>query len=227
MTSSTETISSADGEFSAYVSQPSNPDASAIVVIQEIFGVNKVMRDICDDLASKGFVAICPDLFWRIEPGVDITDQSKAEWDKAFSLYNAFNVDKGVEDIQATIDFARKSSSKVGSVGYCLGGLLSYLTSTRTNVDASVGYYGVGMDEHLSEAESSDVPLMLHVAEEDGFVSKDSQAAIKSALTKHNHKIYSYPNRDHAFARNGGEHYHAEDAELANNRTLDFFKSRL
>ena len=83
------------------------------------------------------------------------------------------------------------------------------------------------MDEHLSEAESSDVPLMLHVAEEDGFVSKDSQAAIKSALTKHNHKIYSYPNRDHAFARNGGEHYHAEDAELANNRTLDFFKSRL
>ena len=227
MTSSTETISSADGEFSAYVSRPSNPNASAIVVIQEIFGVNKVMRDICDDLASKGFVAICPDLFWRIEPGVDITDQSKEEWDKAFSLYNAFNVDKGVDDIQATIDFARKTSSKVGSVGYCLGGLLSYLTSTRTNVDASVSYYGVGLDEHLSEAENSDVPLMLHVAEEDGFVSKDSQAAIKSALTKPNHKLYSYPDRDHAFARNGGEHYHSEDAELANNRTLDFFKSRL
>ena len=227
MTSSKERISCKDGEFSAYVAKPDIANASAIIVIQEIFGVNKVMRDICDDLASKGFIAICPDLFWRLEPDVDITDQSKAEWDKAFSLYNAFNVDKGVNDIQATIEFARKTSSKVGSVGYCLGGLLSYLTSTRTDVNASVGYYGVGLDEHLGEAENSDVPLMLHVAEEDGFVSKDSQAAIKTALTKPNHKIYSYPGRDHAFARNGGEHFHAEDAKLANNRTLDFFKSRL
>ena len=227
MTSSRETISCADGDFAAYVANPDNPNAPAIVVVQEIFGVNKVMRDICDDLASKGFVAICPDLFWRIEPGVDITDQSKSEWDKAFSLYNAFNVDKGVEDIQATIDFARKTRTKIGSVGYCLGGLLSYLTSTRTNVDASVSYYGVGIDEHLSEAENSDVPLMLHIAEKDGFVSKDSQTAIKSALTKPNHKLYSYPSRDHAFARSGGEHFHAEDAKLANDRTLDFFKSHL
>ena len=78
--SETLTIDTPDGAFSAYVARPSATPAPAVVVIQEIFGVNKVMRDICDGLAAQGFIAVCPDLFWRIEPGIDITDQSQAEW---------------------------------------------------------------------------------------------------------------------------------------------------
>ena len=128
--SETLTITTPDGDFSAYVARPKADSAPAIVVIQEIFGVNKVMRDICDGLASQGYVAVCPDLFWRIEPGIDITDQSEAEWKRAFELFNAFNVDKGVEDIAATIDQVRGlegSTGKVGAVGFCLGGRDAFL----------------------------------------------------------------------------------------------------
>src|SRR3954467_14727983 len=154
--SETLTITTPDGDFSAYVARPQATSAPAIVVIQEIFGVNQVMRDICDGLATQGFVAVCPDLFWRIEPGIDITDQSEAEWKRAFELYNAFDVDAGVSDIDATIDAVRQLpgvNGKVGAVGYCLGGLLAFLTATRTDADASVSYYGVGIEKHVAEAE--------------------------------------------------------------------------
>jgi carboxymethylenebutenolidase len=201
------------------------------VVIQEIFGVNKVMRDIADGLAAEGFLAVCPDLFWRIEPGVDITDQSKAEWDKAFALYNAFDVELGVKDIQATITRVRADAhctGKVGAVGFCLGGLLAFLTATRTDADAAVGYYGVGIEGRLAEAEKLTRPLMLHIAEEDGFVPKEAQAMIRAALKDHPRvEIHGYPGRDHAFAREGGQHYDAGDARLANGRTLAFLRRTL
>jgi carboxymethylenebutenolidase len=225
------TIKTQDGDFAAYVARPSNPKAPAVVVIQEIFGVNAVMRGVCDELAAAGFLAVCPDLFWRIEPGVDITDQSEAEWKKAFELYNAFDVDAGVKDIAATIDHVRglaECSGKVGAVGYCLGGLLAFLTSTRTDSDASVGYYGVGIEKHLVEADKLAHPLMIHIAEEDGFVPKEAQALILSKLKNHPQvQAYTYPGRDHAFARVGGEHYDAVDAKLANGRTLAFFQQHL
>src|SRR5512142_1630238 len=95
-------ITTPDGAFSAYVARPKAAKAPAVVVIQEIFGVNQVMRDITDGLAAQGYLAICPDLFWRIEPGVDITDKSEAERKKAFELFNAFDVDNGVKDIAPT-----------------------------------------------------------------------------------------------------------------------------
>ena len=225
------TIKTQDGDFAAYVARPSNPKAPAVVVIQEIFGVNAVMRGVCDELAAAGFLAVCPDLFWRIEPGVDITDQSEAEWKKAFELYNAFDVDAGVKDIAATIDHVRglaECSGKVGAVGYCLGGLLAFLTSTRTDSDASVGYYGVGIEKHLVEADKLAHPLMIHIAEEDGLVPKEAQALILSKLKNHPQvQAYTYPGRDHAFARVGGEHYDAVDAKLANGRTLAFFQQHL
>jgi len=146
MSGQTTTITTPDGEFSAYVARPKADKAPAVVVIQEIFGVNAVMRGITDDLAAAGYLAICPDLFWRIEPGIDITDQSEGEWKKAFSLYQAFDVEQGVEDIASTIAEIRGDdgcSGKVGAVGFCLGCLLAYLTGTRTDADAAVSYYGV------------------------------------------------------------------------------------
>jgi carboxymethylenebutenolidase len=226
-------IQGKDGAFGAYVADPlgaTGPAASgsAIVVIQEIFGVNHVMRDVCDWLAAEGHTAICPDLFWRIEPGIDITDRTDAEWSRAFALFKAFNVDAGAQDIQATITHLRSAGhTRVGSVGYCLGGLMAYLTSTRTDTDASVGYYGVGVDNYLGEAARIRTPLMLHVAEEDGFVSRDSQARVKAALTSPLVTLHAYPGRDHAFARVGGQHYHVGDAATANQRTVDFFATHL
>lgn len=224
-------IKTPDGDFTAYVARPEAESAAAVVVIQEIFGVNQVMRDITDDYAAKGFIAICPDLFWRIEPGIDITDKSEAEWKRAFELFNAFDVDAGVKDIAATIAQARTMrgvNGKVGAVGFCLGGLLAFLTATRTDADAAVSFYGVGIENRLAEADKLAAPLMLHIAEEDQFVPKAAQEMILAALKNHPHlTIHTYPGRDHAFARVGGEHYDAADAAVAGNRTLEFFRKAL
>jgi carboxymethylenebutenolidase len=226
-----QTIRTPDGEFGAYVARPAAAKAPAIVVIQEIFGVNAVMRAIADDFAAEGYLAVCPDLFWRIEPGVDITDRTEAEWKKAFALYNAFDVDLGVKDIAAAIAHARQDQTcagKVGAVGFCLGGLLAFLSATRTDVDAAVGYYGVGIEKHLGESDMLNDPLLLHIAAEDQFVPKEAQALIVASLKNHPHvELYSYPGRDHAFARPGGEHYDAADAVLAKSRTLALFKKAL
>ena len=225
MTGETIHIQTPDGSFSAYRSGA----GPAIIVIQEIFGVNAVMREICDDLAAKGFTAICPDLFWRIEPVIQLTDKTEAEWKQAFDLFGQFDVDAGVRDIAATIDHARKAGhAKVGAVGYCLGGQLAYLTACRTDADACVGYYGVNIQERLSEADHISRPLMLHIAGQDEFVPVDAQDKIMAALGDHPHvTLYRYADRDHAFARVGGAHYHAGDAETANQRTLDFFNAHL
>jgi carboxymethylenebutenolidase len=220
MSGTMTTITTADGTFNAYVARPVAAKAPAVVVIQEIFGVNGVMRAIADDIAAQGYLAICPDLFWRIEPGIDITDQSEAEWAKAFELYTAFNVDKGVEDIAATLAAIRADegcNGKVGSVGFCLGGLLSFLTATRTDIDAAVCFYGVGIENKVGEAKSLSRPVMLHVAEA-------AQATLTGALSGNRGvTLHNYAGRDHAFARKGGEHYDAADAALAERRTLAFF----
>ena len=225
------TLTTPDGEFGAYVAAPARTPAPAIVVIQEIFGVNAVMRQTTDQFAAHGYLAVCPDLFWRIEPGIDITDQSEAEWKRAFELFNAFDVEAGVKDLDATIEAVRKDprcNGKVGAVGFCLGGLLAYLTATRADSDASVGYYGVGIDRYTAEADKLVNPLMLHIAEEDQFTPKPARDLILRALKNHRQiEIHTYPGRDHAFARPGGEHYDAADAALAESRTLDFFKRHL
>ena len=225
------TIDTGDGKMNAYVVTPPGGTGPALVVIQEIFGVNQVMRDLTDGFAAQGFVAICPDLFWRIEPGIDITDQTKAEWDRAFQLFQAFDVEKGVNDIAHTIVAARRqsgSTGKVGAVGYCLGGKLAYLTATRTDIDVAVGYYGVGLDELLGEAASIRKPLMLHIPNKDGFVPPAAQRKVHDVLDSAPLvTLHDYPNDDHAFARRGGQHYNEPSADQANARTLAFFKQHL
>ncbi len=138
-----------DCSFSAYLAFPASTTAPGIVVAQEIFGVNQVMRDVCDWLAGEGFVACCPDIFWRIEPGIQLTDKTEAEWARAFELFGLFDADKGIEDLKATLADLRgheACNGKVGSVGYCLGGKLAYLMATRSDSDCNVSYYGVGLN---------------------------------------------------------------------------------
>jgi carboxymethylenebutenolidase len=225
------TIQGKDGTFTAYVALPKVTPAPGIVVAQEIFGVNQVMRDTCDWLAGQGFVAACPDLFWRIEPGIDITDKTQAEWDRAFELFNLFDVDKGNEDMKATLAAVRThkaSTGKAGSVGYCLGGKLAFLMATRSDADANVGYYGVGLGDLLGEAKQISKPLMLHIAEKDKFSSPEEIAKVREGLkSRAQVTTHLYAGQDHAFARPGGEHYDAAAAKLANERTINFFKEHL
>lgn len=230
MTTEMITLHGADGDFQAYRAAPKGGSGPAIIVIQEIFGINQVMRDICDDLAEQGYVAICPDLFWRIEPGIDITDQSQEEWDKAFDLFGKFDVDLGVKDIATTLEHARRESAnnKVGAISYCLGGLLAYLTACRTDVDASIGYYGVNIAKYLKEAATISGHLMLHVAGKDQFVDSRAQKAMHDGLDDHSSvTLHDYPDQDHAFARPGGDHFDAKAADLANTRSRAFLQAHI
>lgn len=219
------------GDFSAYLATPEGGTGPGVVVLQEIFGVNHVMREMCDRLASQGFVAVCPDLFWRVEPSVDITDKTQAELDKAFDLMGRFDANTGIEDVQATIDHLRTldgCNGKVGAIGFCLGGLLAYLTAARTDSDATVGYYGVNIASHLDEAGRISRPLMLHIAGRDQFVPPEAQAAMHAGLDPHRQvTLHDYPDDEHAFSRIEGKHYNPESARLADGRTLDFLKKNL
>ena len=220
-----------DGSFSGYLARPASGSGLCIVVIQEIFGVNKVMRDIADGYAARGYFALAPDLFWRLQPNVELTDHSDAEWQQAFGFMTRFDADKGVVDIQATIDHLRALpgvTGKVGAVGYCLGGRLAYLTATRTDADASVGYYGVYIQEHLGEAAAIKKPLMLHIASADEYVPPPAQEKIIAGLSSNSHvTLHRYPGMNHAFARVGGKHYDQPSADLANSRTAAFFAEHL
>ena len=226
------TLKSFDGgEFDAYMTLPASGYGPGIVVLQEIFGVNEYMRTVCDWYASHGFVAICPDLFWRQEPGVQLTDGSEAEWQKAFALYQGLDEAKAVEDSAAAVEFLRKHpgcSGRVGAVGFCLGGNLAWLLSVRFKPDGAVGYYGVGLEKTLNEASHLSPPLMLHIAGKDQDCPPDAQKEIHAALDSNPLvMIHDYPDQDHAFGRPGGEHYDARAAELANLRTLEFFVRNL
>ena len=225
------TITTPDGTMGGYLAAPGSGKGPGLVVIQEIFGVNKVMRDLADGYAARGYFALVPDLFWRLTPGVQLTDKTKEEWDQAFALMNRFDPDSGVKDIQSSIDFLRAHkgcTGKIGDVGYCLGGFLAYLAATRTNTDASVGYYGVNIQKFLGEAKNINRPLMLHIAGKDSYTPPDAQKQIIDGLKGNAHvTIHVYPQMDHAFARAGGEHYDHASAELANGRTATFFRQHL
>jgi carboxymethylenebutenolidase len=225
------TVNTPDGSFQAYLASPKVLPAPAVVVIQEIFGVNADLRDTCDELASQGYLAVSPDLFWRMEPGVDITDQSEAEWKKGFGFYTAFDREAGVADIASTMETARSlpgANGKVGLMGYCLGGLMTFITTARKGADVSVVYYGGGIEKHLDEANNIKNPLLIHLGEEDEYIPKDAQRAIIEAFKDNTSaRVFTYPGCMHAFARHRGIHYDKTAAALANGRTADFFKLHL
>jgi len=219
-----------DGHFSAYCARPEGNPPAAIVVIQEIFGVNPGIRRKCDRLAEDGYLALAPDLFWRIEPGVELDPDVPEQFQRALALMGAFDQDQGVADIEATIRHARQALGvgKVGAVGYCLGGRLAYMTAARSDVDATVGYYPVGIPELLREKHAIARPLMLHIAGADHFVPPEAQRAMHEGLDDHPKvTLHDYPGLDHGFATEMGQRRNGDGAELANSRTAAFFAEHL
>jgi carboxymethylenebutenolidase len=227
------TIKGRDGAFGAYISRPKALPAPAVVVLQELFGVNADIRKTCDELAEQGFVAVAPDLFWRQEPGVDLSNvTSDADWQHGLRLYGAYDRDAGAKDVKDTVNAVRnlpECNGKVAILGYCLGALMVFLTAVRYNgVEAAVAYHGGDTEKYLGEVDGLQAPLLMHLAEEDEFISKAAQAAIKAALAKKpDATVYSYPGQNHAFSRHGGAHYNAEAAALAHERTYAFLNRQL
>jgi carboxymethylenebutenolidase len=224
-------IDAPDGTFRAYISRPAKLPAPVVVILQELFGVNADIRATCDELATQGFIAIAPDLFWRQEPGVDLDVTSEADWQHSLRLYAAFDRDTGTKDIMETVRTAvelPESTGKVALQGYCLGALMAFITATRYEVDAAVAYHGGDTEKYLGEIGGLEAPLLMHLGEEDEFISKAAQAEIKAALAgKPNATVYSYPGQHHAFSRHNGAHYNAAAATLANARTKEFLHRQL
>jgi carboxymethylenebutenolidase len=225
------TIEGRDGAFGAYISRPKTLPALAVVVLHEVFGVNADIRKTCDELAGQGFIAVAPDLFWRQEPGVDLSVASEPDWQHGLRLNQAYDRDAGARDVKDSANVVAKLPGCIGRVavlGYCLGGLMTFLTAARYGVDAAVVYHGGDTEKYLGEVGGLDAPLLMHLADEDEFISKAAQAQIKTALArKLNARVYSYPGQHHAFARHNGAHYNAAAAALANGRTSEFIRQHL
>ena len=213
-------VNGQDGTFAAYIARPKTSPAPAVVILQELFGVNADIRKHCDELAEQGFLAAAPDLFWRQEPGVDLSVTSESDWQHGLRLYGAYDRDAGAKDVKNTIDTVRnlpECNGKVGVLGYCLGALMVFLTAVRyQGVDAAVAFHGGDTEKYLGEIGGLSAPLLMHLAEEDEFISKSAQAAIKTALgRKPNATVYSYPGQHHAFARHNGAHSSCMAREIA------------
>jgi carboxymethylenebutenolidase len=218
------------GSFNAYVATPKTTQAGVVVLIQEIFGVNQAMRDTAAWVADLGFVAVCPDLFWRIEPGIDITDKTEAEWKRAFELFQLFDQAKGIQDLKATVAAARampESNGKVATMGYCLGGRLAFMMAEQSDADANISYYGVGLDDFLTDLGKIKRPLLVHIADRDEYFSAEGRDRLARAAKGHPQiHCYHYP-ADHAFARVNGTHWHGLSAAIANGRSAELLAKAL
>lgn len=221
---------SGDDKFGAYVARPDGTPRGAIIVIQEIFGVNEGIRAKCDKWAKAGYLAVAPDLFWFLERGIELDPDVEEEMQRAFGFFGQNDPDRNIRDIEATIHWIRRSEGveKVGCVGYCLGGKLAYMAATRTDVDASVGYYGVMIDQMLGESHAIANPLLLHIPTGDHFVGPEAQAKMHEGLDGHPKvTLYDYDGLDHGFAAESGNRRDEAGANLADGRTASFFAENL
>jgi carboxymethylenebutenolidase len=224
-------IEGPDGRFTAYLARPDAGSAPGVLVVQEIYGVNSVMRGVCDWLAGNGYLALCPDLFWRLNPGVQLTDAQEDQRAQARALQQRFNVALGLADLDAAVDALRRTpgaSGRVGCVGYCLGGVLAYLLAARSRIDCAVAYYPVGMERFLDDRPRTLRPLLVHVAADDPFVPAEVRRQIEETLHGFpDVTVHVYEGAGHAFARVGSHHHRPPAAEAANARTLAFLDQRL
>mgnify|MGYP002628889943 FL=1 len=224
-------IEANDGvSFSGYLSTPRGGKGPGIVLCQEIFGVNPYIQSVADYYAEEGYVVLAPDLFWRINPGIQLGYTEK-DFERAFQLFGQFDTDQGMNDISASVKTLRSRPEvvgKVGALGFCLGGRLAYLAAARSGVDCAVAYYGVTIDEYLNEASNINVPMALHFAENDQFAPMASVNNIQAALKDHvETKIFIYPGVDHGFSRNESVHFHKSTAQLAHQRSIALFRKTM
>ena len=214
-----------DGAFTAYLARPAQPNGVAVIVLQEIFGVNGDMRAICDGFASAGFTAVAPDLYWRQVPSVELDPASEAGRARAMELMKGLDRGQSVRDARAALDAARDrvgGLTRSAAVGYCYGGGVAYLLAARGEVDAGIAYYGTYIHTLLAEAPGLTGRLLLHIAGDDHLCPPDAQAAIEGALAPLGDRAAAvvYPGVGHAFARKGGATYDAAAARQADAATV-------
>jgi carboxymethylenebutenolidase len=223
-------VTANDGnELSAYVTRPEGTPTGAVVVVQEIFGVNRHIQSVADSYAKEGYVAIAPAIFDRIENGVEL-EYTEEGWKKAFELYGKLNVDTALLDVAAAYKFIEAEDHKgIAVVGFCYGGLMAWLAATRGEVlkiqpSCTVGYYAGGIGNVAKEEPSC--PVMLHFGADDSHIGKDQNDAVREAHP--NVEIYVYEGAGHAFNRDAdAKSYNPDAAKLARQRTLEFLRTHI
>lgn len=219
------------GRFGAFVALPGGPPAPVLVLLQEVYGVNRFMRRITESWAARGFVAVCPDVYWRLKPGIVLDPETPGHREQALETGKRLDVDAAVRDIAGLVEQLRESkecNGRVATAGYCLGGKLAYLVGTRGAADCNVSYYGVGIESHLDEAARLAKPLLMHVGESDPWTPEPVRARLREALGANPLvTMHFYPNTGHAFAREGAATDVPAMRELANERTRAFLGAKL
>jgi carboxymethylenebutenolidase len=222
-------VDAGDGKsFDAYLSLPPSGRGPGLVVVQEIFGVNASIRDAADMFAAEGMVALAPDLFWRLEPRIELAFDDESS-KRAFELHKQFNYDQGMRDMGAAVAALRalaECTGPVGATGFCLGGTFAYLAATRLGVDFAAAYYGTRIHQYLGEAGKVQCPLLLHFGEADHTTPPEVIAAVRGALAANPRvQIHLYPGAKHAFANTHRASHDPAATALAHRRTLEFFRA--
>jgi len=219
-----------DGSFGAYLALPIGGTGPGIVLIQEIFGVNQHIRNVADQYAADGYVVLAPDLFWRAAPRIEL-DYDEAGWKRAVELMNGLDMGKAQSDLAATAKALRATDGvgdKIASIGYCLGGRLSYLTAANGAVDAAVAYYGGGIQNMLDRADDLKVPMLMHFGGKDSHIPTEAVKSIAERFAdSDNVEIHVYPEAGHGFNRTHPDSYHQRSAAEARGNTLVFLSENL
>ncbi|MDT7814086.1 MAG: carboxymethylenebutenolidase [Acidobacteriaceae bacterium] len=214
-------LQASDGhELDAYVAEPDGKPWGALVVVQEIFGVNLHMRSVADHFAQEGFDAVVPALFDRVEPNVELTDDGTQ---KGMALAQKIDINDALKDMDAALQYAAKKTGKpAGVVGYCYGGTLAWLSATRLSPAAAVGYYGGQIGRFALE--SPRAPVLLHFGKQDGHIP---QADVEKVHAAHPEVEICWYDAGHAFNNDTRASYNAEAAKEAMARTVAFFNRHL
>jgi carboxymethylenebutenolidase len=216
------TLRASDGQtLSAYVARPEGEPIAALVVVQEIFGVNAHIRSVADGYAKDGFLAVAPALFDRIEPNVEL-GYDGADMQTARSLIPRLDIDKALADVAAAVDYCKATGKKVGVIGYCFGGTLAWLAACRLQVAVAVGYYGGRIAQYAEETPTA--PVMLHFGKQDAHIPAEEVEKVKAAHPEV--EIFWY-DAGHAFNCDARASYNAAAAQEARARSLELLKKYL
>lgn len=215
------------GRFQGYLAVPASGSGPGILLLQEIFGVNAHIRAVADLYAEEGYVVLAPDLFWRLEPRVEL-GYGEADVARARELLGRFDVDRAVADCGAALATLRRlpeCRGKVGALGFCLGGRLAYLVAARSHVDAAVSYYGTGLEPLLGEADAIRCPMVFHVPEKDRHLPPQTRDAIAAAFEgREDVQLFLYPGADHGFNVPERAAYDKPASLMAHSRSLALFR---
>ncbi|AOJ61226.1 carboxymethylenebutenolidase [Burkholderia ubonensis] len=223
-------IPTSNDSFGGYLALPRRGKGPAVIIVQEIFGVNAHIRSVADQYAADGFVALAPDVFWRTQPRVELAYEG-ADRDKGIELLRKTDVNLAVADIAAAADLLRtrpEVGGKVAAIGYCFGGRLAYLTAATGKIDAAVAYYGGGIQNVLDVAGKVTQPILFHYAENDHAIPLAAVDQVKAAFAgRDNAAFHLYPGAEHGFNCPERASYHQRAAALAHGRTLTFLAEQL